>query len=159
MEVTVTEVPNSVPDTFTFTDVTNVERWSEQQANITVSGINIPATISIDNGMYTLDDGTTWTSLSLKESAYVGLIINELVTNAYKHAFEEGKGIISIHFHKKGEVFTLIVEDNGRGFAPDPKSQSLGLKLIYTLVYDQLEGTITLLSDKRTKYTIRFRGE
>jgi len=98
-------------------------------------------------------------SLSLKESAYVGLIINELVTNAYKHAFEEGKGIISIHFHKKGEVFTLIVEDNGRGFAPDPKSQSLGLKLIYTLVYDQLEGTITLLSDKRTKYTIRFRGE
>ena len=62
MEVEVTEAPDSVPDAFTFTDVTNAEPNEVQQASITVSGINTPATISIVNGEYTLDSGTTWTT-------------------------------------------------------------------------------------------------
>jgi len=62
MEVEVTEAPNNIPDAFTFTDATEVEPRSEQQANITVSGINTPAIISIVNGNYTLDGGTTWTN-------------------------------------------------------------------------------------------------
>jgi two-component sensor histidine kinase len=96
-------------------------------------------------------------TIPLRESAYIGLVINELVTNAYKYAFqgEEG-GAIQIILTQKGKVTELIVEDNGKGYTYDPESRSLGLKLIRTLVTNQLRGTIEVSNEGGTRYTIRF---
>ena len=97
--------------------------------------------------------------IPLKQSVYIGLIINELVTNTYKHAFSQKRGTISVIFknEKEKDNYILVVEDNGKGFLINEKSKSsLGSKLLNTLVYDQLEGTMEIFTNNRTKYIIRF---
>ncbi|WP_052746119.1 7TM diverse intracellular signaling domain-containing protein [Sulfurovum lithotrophicum] len=94
--------------------------------------------------------------LPIKESVYVGLIVNELVTNSYKYAFPDGKGSIDVKLHEEKNHYTLIVEDSGDGFEPDANNKSLGLKLIHTLVYDQLGGNMELFTSDHTKYIIKF---
>jgi PAS domain S-box-containing protein len=98
--------------------------------------------------------------LGITEAIPCGLIINELVCNALKHAFPKGKGgEITIRLQRKtGNRTTLIVSDNGIGFPEHMdfrKSPSLGLTLVNSLV-DQLDGVIRL--DKRggTVFTIMF---
>ena len=97
--------------------------------------------------------------IPLKQAVYIGLIINELVTNAYKYAFKNVKGIIHVSLHRDKESgdYLLVIEDNGSGYSIDKKKKSLGLKLIYALIHDQLGGSIEVDSEKHTKYTIRFR--
>ncbi len=71
----------------------------------------------------------------------VGLILNELVTNARKHAFA-GKpgGSILVSFRKKDGVLELAVEDDGVGMKEKPSCKdSLGLSLVCTLA-SQLKG-------------------
>jgi len=97
--------------------------------------------------------------IPLKQSVYIGLIINELVTNTYKHAFSDKRGTITVSFKKEKEEeenYILIVEDNGKGFILDKTSKSLGSKLIKTLIYDQLEGSMEVFTNSHTKYIIRF---
>jgi len=93
-----------------------------------------------------------------------GLIINELVSNALKHAFPpswEGKGKIEISLHPTDDnEIELIVSDNGIGFSKDLDirgTESLGLLLIFILVEDQLKGKIKLDRRKGTKYKIKFK--
>jgi len=94
--------------------------------------------------------------IPLRESVYIGIIINELVTNAYKHAFEGDKGRIAISMHKEKEEYVLMFGDNGKGFMDNKESQSLGLKLIHALVYEQLKGDIEMKTHGLTEYIIRF---
>ena len=75
-----------------------------------------------------------------------GLIVNELVTNSFKHAFkqdvkrgnEEGlqSGILTVRFTRENGACVLSVSDNGSGFPADydwDSSSTLGLSLIRTL--------------------------
>jgi two-component sensor histidine kinase len=96
--------------------------------------------------------------IPLKQSVYIGLIINELVTNTYKYAFSDKRGTITVSFKKEKEEenYILIIEDNGKGFVLDDNSRSLGSKLIKTLIYDQLEGNMEIFTNCHTKYIIRF---
>ena len=66
----------------------------------------------------------------------IGVIINELIINALKHAFSNKKdhALIQISLHNKGDVLLLKVEDNGKGFDMNRKKEkSFGLKLINSL--------------------------
>jgi len=94
--------------------------------------------------------------IPLRESVYLGLIINELVTNAYKYAFTDSTGTIRIILQHHRNHFTLTVEDDGKGFVVTQYPRTLGLKLIHTLVYDQLGGEMETVTNNHTKYTIRF---
>lgn len=94
--------------------------------------------------------------IPLKESVYIGLILNELVTNAYKYAFDDKEGHISITLKQSKQDYLLIIEDDGKGYDSDKKPKSLGLKLIHTLIYNQLEGTMDIETDNHCKYIIRF---
>jgi len=94
--------------------------------------------------------------IPLRESVYLGLIINELVTNAYKYAFDDGRGTIAIALKQQGNSFVLTVQDDGKGFTLPQSPQTLGLKLIHTLVYGQLGGEMETVTNNHTKYTIRF---
>jgi two-component sensor histidine kinase len=94
--------------------------------------------------------------LPLKQAVYVGLIINELVTNAYKHAFRHTNGTIIISLYKEEGYYILSVEDSGTEYTPENTPSGLGLKLLHTLVNDQLEGTLEVSTFPHTKYTIRF---
>ncbi len=92
----------------------------------------------------------------LRESVYIGLIVNELVTNAYKYAFDHDIGSIYISLHQDKDHYILTVEDDGKGFVMDKNTKTLGLKLINTLVYDQLGGEMEVYTNSHAKYTIRF---
>ena len=94
--------------------------------------------------------------IPLRESVYIGLIINELVTNAYKYAFDNNRGTITISLHQNHNAYVLSIEDNGKGYALEERSNSLGLKLIHTLVYDQLGGEMETHTNSHTKNIIRF---
>ena len=101
--------------------------------------------------------------LSVETAVPLGLIINELVSNAYKHAFPDGRsGQIHIGLQiRDGNQFCLSVKDNGIGFPEDidfRRSPSLGLTIIMTLV-DQLWGQIELISDIGTCFELTFLSE
>ncbi len=99
--------------------------------------------------------------LSIDTVIPLGLIINEVLTNALKYGFpEDQKGEIYLSLHKQGLArYQLHIGDNGTGYPEtiDPKSaRSLGLKLIYNLAR-QLKGTVTRDMEKKgTHYRIAF---
>jgi len=94
--------------------------------------------------------------IPLRESVYIGLIINELITNTYKYAFDDNKGTISISLAQNKNDYVLTIEDDGKGYTLQEQTNSLGLKLIHTLVYDQLGGEMETKTNSHTKNIIRF---
>jgi two-component sensor histidine kinase len=89
-----------------------------------------------------------------------GLILNELVSNALKHAFpagRQGEIRVTLHMAEAGQV-ALLVSDNGIGFSPAldfHHIQSLGLQLVTTLT-EQLQGTIELQNHGETTFQLHF---
>ncbi|RPJ07648.1 MAG: hypothetical protein EHM28_06415 [Spirochaetaceae bacterium] len=95
-------------------------------------------------------------NLDLDRSILCGLVINELLTNAIKHAFppehgDSGNSIL-IKFVVTNCDYNLILSDNGRGIPEDMthgRDDSLGMKIIQTLV-KQLKGTISFTRENGT---------
>ncbi len=87
----------------------------------------------------------------------IGLILNELITNTTKYAFDdfkpENKLSISCKFHKT--TLRLIISDNGKGYSlqKDVLPKSLGIELVTEMV-NQLNATITINSTKGTENII-----
>jgi len=91
----------------------------------------------------------------------VGLIVNELLSNALKHAFvgrKEGKIEVNLTASEEGRI-NLTVSDDGVGL-PDgfdiDKTGTLGLRLIKILTEDQLHGTLEIISEKGATFNIEF---
>ena len=89
-----------------------------------------------------------------------GLIINELVTNSRKHAFQDGrKGTVTIEMNTNsfGDI-VITVEDNGIGFPPEidfRETSSLGMQIVIGLT-GQIDGTIELVREESTRFNIIF---
>jgi two-component system response regulator len=101
--------------------------------------------------------------LELDTAIPCGLIINELVSNAFKYAFSEGQageiyvGICPI----EGDRYRLTVRDNGKGFPEEidfRNTESLGLQLVNTLT-GQLGGSIELNLSGGTEFVITFTDQ
>ena len=82
-----------------------------------------------------------------------GLIINELLTNALKHAFPpgyQGQPTIQVSFKRNEDHFALVVQDNGVGL-PDNlelrQSRSMGLRLVKLWAEHQLGGKFSIQAD------------
>ena len=90
-----------------------------------------------------------------------GLILNELISNALKHAFpgdRPGELRIIIQETKSKEI-EIVVRDNGLGLPDDVdihQSRSMGLYLVNGLVKKQLEGQIEVRRDNGTEFRIKF---
>ena len=101
-------------------------------------------------------------SLNLDLSIPAGLIINELITNAIKHAFPNlNKGKILLNLKSENNMVYLEVKDNGVGIPPEldyNNTNTLGLQLVNTLI-DQLGGEIKFNSKKDigTEVLIKFK--
>jgi len=100
-------------------------------------------------------------ALDLDLAIPCGLIINELITNSLKYAFEiTGSGEVKIILSQSDDEVKLIIEDNGKGFPSTidfRDTESLGMQLVVSLV-DQIDGEIKLESDSGTKYELRFKN-
>lgn len=85
--------------------------------------------------------------LTIDGAVPLGLIINELLTNSYKHAFPKGKkGIITVSLTENTDSFTIKVSDNGIGLPVDfdqTESKTLGMELVFILV-EQLDAKLKI---------------
>ncbi len=96
-------------------------------------------------------------NLPLCKAVYLGLIINELVTNSIKHAFDESGGVINISLKEVGEKYVLCTRDSGKGYKnSEIKEKTLGLRLVDSLVLNQLDGTISSPIEGHNRYIISF---
>ena len=100
-------------------------------------------------------------SLPISIALPVGLIANELLTNAFKHAFvdrKEGNIRVSLRASENGAV-SLIVRDNGiglpEGFEIDA-IKTVGLRVVKILVEDQLQGNLKICSDNGATFRVDF---
>jgi two-component sensor histidine kinase len=105
--------------------------------------------------------------LDLDRAVPCSLIVNELVSNALKHAFPDGRaGRVCVELQPFGDgQQVLVVGDDGVGLPADldhHRANSLGLQLVDDLT-QQLHGTIVVNRDGGTTFTITFdadrRGE
>lgn len=87
------------------------------------------------------------------------MILNELVSNALKHAFpDRQQGAIHVHLHSDRERCQLLVSDNGVGLPKGfvlQQADTLGLSLVTTLV-SQLQGAVEVEEGVGTSVKISF---
>jgi PAS domain S-box-containing protein len=121
---------------------------------------NLAISYGADPDRITLKVEVEDVNINVDTAIPVGLIINELVSNALIHAFQpQGKGQVRISFDTVGESrFRLAVADNGAGFPERVdilKSDSLGMQLVSSLS-EQLGSAIELSSDKGASFQLEF---
>jgi two-component sensor histidine kinase len=96
--------------------------------------------------------------ISADKAIPLGLLINELVTNAAKHAYPGGSGVIQVAGERRDAELHVEVSDQGVGlpadFDIDQPRASLGFKVIKSLL-SQLGGRMMVVSNKPKGATIR----
>jgi two-component sensor histidine kinase/PAS domain-containing protein len=92
------------------------------------------------------------------QATSVALIINELVQNCLNHAFDGRRsGRIEIRINKDPERIRICVEDDGHGIdLANLSEDTLGLRIVRTLVYDDLNGDLAYERCQGTRVTFRF---
>ena len=98
------------------------------------------------------------TVIAAKQSFYVGIIVNELVTNCYKYAFtESGQGEVVVKVNKQDEkTLRILVKDTGKGLPVDiveHETFGFGLKLV-TLFIEQYKGSMDITTGNGTSIKI-----
>lgn len=103
-------------------------------------------------------------SLSINQAIPCSLLVNELIVNAFKHAFGDQKeGQVKVRVIKKGDKIIITISDNGGGFEIEKfsDSDSLGATLIKTLTA-QLNGEFEILKKNEvtgSSFRIEFTKE
>jgi PAS domain S-box-containing protein len=110
-----------------------------------------PIEVSID-----VDDS----GLGIDTAVPCGLIINELISNAFEHAFPDGRrGRIDVSFRSVGsKEFELVVADDGIGLPEEldlGRAESFGLRLVNSLAR-QLRAQIEVNGTEGTRFRVRF---
>jgi two-component sensor histidine kinase len=97
--------------------------------------------------------------LDVKRSISVGLILNELLTNALKYAFPVGSGEIRIDIEESEETVRLVVQDDGVGLPQgfdQENGDSIGLKLV-GLLSEQVGGEMRIEGGQGVCVRVAFR--
>lgn len=99
---------------------------------------------------------------SSRTTVTLGLLVNEIATNAIKHGFIPGEQArFSIHLRKEGEGYLLTLSNNGRPFPGDVhlyNTETLGMSLISALSV-RLQGKIELEKNPITTFTVTFPAD
>ena len=95
--------------------------------------------------------------IDINRAIYCGLIVNELITNSLKYAFDAKGGKIKLSLLKKRDRYVLTYFDNGKGFdGQELSKKSLGTKMIQTLAKHQLKGSVEIDGNAGTFVVISF---
>lgn len=134
------------------TDVNFNEYIQELISEITTSYPTISDTIRVKTDISSV-------SLNVNAAIPCGLILNELLTNCYKHAFKDKQdGEISISFSNEGNHYKMRVQDNGSGLPSGyNKKQSLGVTVIEALT-EQLDGKSEFTDNQGTHFELIFKA-
>lgn len=114
---------------------------------------------SDSNGVKTSVKAGEKTHFDIDTAIPLGLILNELISNAYKYAFTEGKGEIKVSLESlENGKHQLTVTDSGQGLPVDfdlTKAKSLGLRLVRRLS-KQLYGSVEYYYEQGSNFIITF---
>jgi two-component sensor histidine kinase len=115
-----------------------------------VEGYSVGNIIGLDVRVDKVDFG-------IKTLVPLGLVVNEIVNNSLKHAFNEGEsGMINLHLRQvEGQKFEMTIGDNGAGFIKQETQRGLGTELIEIFVA-QLDGSVEKFDNGGTQYVINF---
>lgn len=98
--------------------------------------------------------------LNLDTIIPLGLILNELVTNSLKYAFQDRlRGLLSVKIKKTDEGYCMEVKDDGVGLPPEidiENTTTLGLMLVQNLT-QQIEGVVQLVPHEGAYFKILFQ--
>jgi PAS domain S-box-containing protein len=89
-----------------------------------------------------------------------GLIVNELVSNALKHAFAEGPGRVTVNILRADKLLTVTVQDDGQGLPPGfglAEQSGLGLTLVQALTR-QLRGRMSVACGAGASFRLEFES-
>ncbi len=103
-------------------------------------------------------------NILIDTAAPLGLVINELISNSIKHAFPDNReGMIKINISTSREnELVIIISDDGIGFKDGfdiKKDINLGLKTVFNLVKNQLDGRIQVDSNNGLRWEIELKEE
>ncbi|WP_280173645.1 PAS domain S-box protein [Fodinibius roseus] len=117
-------------------------------------------TVKTFNGNVELRYDTASVELNINQALPCALIVNELVTNALKHAFYGGNGaVLEIELYSENEEVYLRVSDNGKGLPENidvENPKTLGMQLVDTLK-DQLDAELNISTGNGTTFELRFK--
>ncbi len=118
----------------------------------------------VDSGDVSFSSGAKDVYLDIEAAIPLGLIVNELVSNALKHAFpggREGNIAVELRFNKGTKEFTLTVTDDGIGI-PEKidfrNTKTFGLQLV-SILTEQLDASTELDRSGGTSFRITFRKQ
>jgi PAS domain S-box-containing protein len=116
-----------------------------------------------DSNQVRLDFKAEEVFLDINTAIPCGLVANEIIVNALKHAFPGGRsGVVKIRLRPLGKgEYRFVISDNGVGFPKDldfRNTESLGMQLVILLV-GQLDGTINLKRKGGTTFDIVFKEQ
>ncbi len=97
--------------------------------------------------------------LELSNAVPCGLILNELLTNAFKYGKSENKKLqIQVKLKKRGDIVEIEVKDNGPGLPKDieTNTNTLGLELIKSLS-EQISGTYSFSNNSGMIFNLKFK--
>jgi two-component sensor histidine kinase len=101
--------------------------------------------------------------LTLNQAIPCALVMNEVLSNAFRHAFKEAQqGTVEVSISKSDDDMVLIrVKDGGIGIPEEmdiDKAKTLGLKLVKNIVGSQLKGRVQVSRDNGTEVIIAFKA-
>ena len=91
--------------------------------------------------------------IATERAQAVGLIVNEFLTNSFKHAFRDRGGVLSVTLSHDDRIATLALADDGPGM-PDRPALGLGMKLI-DLLCRQIEAEAAWRNNSGTRLTLQ----
>jgi len=119
---------------------------------------NLSEVQALPDGKVTLTCDSELVYLDLDAATALGIVVAELVTNSYDHAFPGGKGSIRVAIRASVDderMAIVTIADDGRGFVAESNSRRHGLGLVRRLV-EQVRGVVKLDSDDGAVWTIDF---
>ncbi len=97
-------------------------------------------------------------NLGVSEAVALGLVVNEAVTNALKHAFagkEAGK--ITVQLSRRDAECSLVISDDGRGISGPSRAGSLGMRLMKRLAR-QVGAVLNIDGSNGTTISLRWKN-
>ena len=115
------------------------------------------STSLVDNERMRIDVSADPAMAPLDEAVALGLIVNELVTNAAKYAYPApARGVIRVGLRNRSGELTLSVSDDGQGLPETAPASGIGMRLVRSLV-QQCRGRLEVGDGRGTNFTVRMR--
>lgn len=100
--------------------------------------------------------------LDIDSAIPLGLILNELISNALKHAFKlNGNGLLTVELKEENQQLNLLVSDNGIGIDKEKvalkKGKSFGMELV-EMLSEKMEGALSIIHEGGTRVELQIKN-